>query len=797
LTDRDQLVREIEELRLRLDEAEQTLEAIRCGAVDSIVVEGPEGPRVFALDAAAQSYRVLVEAMNEGAATLSEGGIILYSNGRFAGMLQAPLEQVIGSRIRDAVAPGWRSALEGLMQEAWAGESKGEIRLLTKGGSELPAYMSLSRVDDSGRRALCLVATDLTEQKRSQEMLATEKLTRLVLEQAAEAVVVCDAEGKIIRAGRAAEELSSHRVRALFDELYVIELAAESEDRERASGANRATGVAAQTLRGRVLRAAPGALRRPDGSLVHLLVSATALRGSDDQVIGCVISMVDVTRNRLAEEELARAKARLEMAQEAARIGTFEWDFATDQVLVTEGLAKVFGVRLEELSRYQLWQRRVHPDDVERVEQLLGRVAAGYASYETEYRIVWPDGSVHWVGARGRVQRDPRGRPTGLVGANMDLTELKRAEEEVREADRNKSHFMAMLSHELRNPLAPITNSLYILDRADPGGEQARRARSILKRQVGHLSRLIDDLLDVTRVASGKMQLKREPIELGELVRRTLEDHRSAFVANGVALEVFTCDTPVPCWGDGTRIAQVLGNLLQNAAKFTPRGGRTRVTLERTAAEAVIRVEDNGAGIAKEILPRIFEPFSQGDRTLDRSVGGLGLGLSLVKGLAEMHGGSVSARSEGPGKGAEFAVRLPLEEVAAEPRRPPPDAAERRVRRVLIIEDDVDSADSLREALELGEHAVEVAHDGPEGLAKARRFLPEVVFCDIGLPGMNGYQVAQAMRTDPSLASALLVAITGYASGADLATAKSAGFDRHLAKPPAISELERILASAG
>jgi PAS domain S-box-containing protein len=382
-----------------------------------------------------------------------------------------------------------------------------------------------------------------------------------------------------------------------------------------------------------------------------------------------------------------------------------------------------------------------------------------------------------------------------------DITERKRAEDAVREAnarlteaDRRRSEFLGMLSHELRNPLTPVRNSLYILDRATPGGEQARRAHSVIDRQVGHLGRLVDDLLDVTRIDQGKIRLQRTRIDLVDLVRRTVEDHRSVLEEHEVAVEL----PKEAIWfnGDPTRLAQVLGNLLNNAAKFTPLDGKVSVSLTRAEGCAVLEVSDAGLGIDSETLERLFEPFAQADRSLDRSRGGLGLGLALVKGLVELHGGEVSAHSDGPGQGARFSIKLPLEEhVAAAQHSPQPHARARAGRKVLIIEDNRDAADSLSEVLKLSGHRVAVAYTGDAGLAKAREFRPEVVLCDIGLPGMDGYSVAKAMRVEPALKSVTLVALTGYVGSEDVAKSREAGFDHHLAKPPSLEALEQVLSS--
>jgi PAS domain S-box-containing protein len=390
-------------------------------------------------------------------------------------------------------------------------------------------------------------------------------------------------------------------------------------------------------------------------------------------------------------------------------------------------------------------------------------------------------------------------RERGFILYLRDVTERKKAEEALRDADRRKNESLAMLSHELRNPLTPIKNSLFILERADPAGGQARRAKNVLDRQVGLLARLVDDLLDITRISRGKIQLQRSRLELGGLLRRTAEDHASLFTTGGVKFEIHTEGGPLWVNGDSARIAQAVGNLLQNAAKFTPRGGRVLVSLEPAPSEpmAVIRVSDTGIGFNDRSVERLFQPFEQAEPSLDRSQGGLGLGLALVKGLIESHGGSVAARSEGPGRGAEFVIRLPLDEVPELVAAPESKKVASMSRRVLVIEDNVDAADSLREVLAFSAHQVEVAYTGPEGLKKAEEFKPEVVLCDIGLPEMDGYEVAKAFRKhpNPSLRSVYLVALTGHALPEDIAKATQDGFDHHLPKPPNLDKLERILAN--
>ncbi len=380
----------------------------------------------------------------------------------------------------------------------------------------------------------------------------------------------------------------------------------------------------------------------------------------------------------------------------------------------------------------------------------------------------------------------------------FDVTERRAAEQALRDAERRKDEFLALLSHELRNPLAPIVAGLHVMEHSEPGGPECVRARGVIERQVGHLVRLVDDLLDVTRVTRGKVHLRRSRLDLGALVSQAAEDNAAMFAERGVALQV---TTPAPgalrVDADGARLSQVLGNLLQNACKFTPRGGRVTVTASEDGGRAVVRVRDTGVGIPGDVLPRLFQPFTQAESSLARTGGGLGLGLSLVKGLVELHGGTVRAASGGEGEGAELTVELPLEGLLTSVAPQPRDLPVGPPRRVLVVEDNEDAAETLADVLRLGGHDVEVARDGMEGLRRAAEWRPDVVLCDIGLPGVDGYEVARRLRADAAVErGTLLVALTGYALPEDLRRAHDAGFDAHLSKPARLEDIEAILARA-
>jgi len=382
-----------------------------------------------------------------------------------------------------------------------------------------------------------------------------------------------------------------------------------------------------------------------------------------------------------------------------------------------------------------------------------------------------------------------------IATVEFDITDRKRSEEALREANRRKDEFLAVLSHELRNPLAPIRNSLYILDHADAAGQQARQAKEVIARQVTQVARLVDDLLEVTRIARGRIHIQRTRLDLARLVGRVGEDHRTLMQGRQVE---FLIDLPrQSVWvdGDETRLAQVVSNLLQNAAKFTPAGGQVALSVVPVGNEVEVWVRDSGAGIEPGLVEQIFEPFMQAKQTLARTEGGLGLGLALVKGLTELHGGSVQARSPGEGKGAEFVVRLPsVSPPATRPGETGHAALAKRSRRVLVVDDNRDEADSLAQVVQMFGHKAEVALDGKSAIAKVTANPPDVVLCDIGLPGMSGYDVARALHMDLGLNGVQLFAVTGYAQPADRNRAAEAGFAALLAKPPDLSELERLLA---
>ena len=516
-----ELETELAELRQRLQEAEDTLSAIRSGEVDALVISTAEGEQVYTLQGAEHSYRVLVESMTEGAMTLVEDGTILYCNRHLADMLGTTLEALLGSSLRPYLAEEDLHRFDGLLLRGMVGLSRGEVRLRRSGNVLVPVQLSISALDVQGVRGLCVIATDLTEQKRNADILAAERLARSILEQAADAIVVCGPSGVIIRASVSACRLAGEDCVGMpFHTAFPLrqgEGAAEFDP----------------TSVGCLLQSVEAYLPGPssDGPR-HLLVSAAPLQNATGEGLGCVITMADITARKAAEDALKLA-------------------------------------------------------------------------------------------------------------------------------DRRKDEFLATLSHELRNPLAPVSNALRILQLKGPDEPEQIWARQIIERQVRQMTRLIDDLLDVSRITRDRVELRREKVDLTKILEEVVETCRPLIVEEGHDLAVNLPAETIELDADATRLAQVFSNLLNNAAKYTPAGGRIDLGAKRDGDEALVLIRDNGMGIPPEMLPKIFELFLQVDRSLTRARGGLGIGLTLVKRLVELHDGSVEARSDGLGKGSEFVVRLP------------------------------------------------------------------------------------------------------------------------------------------
>jgi PAS domain S-box-containing protein len=487
---------------------------------------------------------------------------------------------------------------------------------------------------------------------------------------------------------------------------------------------------------------------------------------------------------------LEETASRLELTLEAAKLGDWTWEPGDDMVTFSSRAAEIFGIPPGRHTTWTRMQAMLHDDDRDVTARAVERAVAERSQYDVTYRVRRPTGDEVWVSAKGRAHYDAAGTAISMYGVVQDVTEGKRLQQELErraaelaEADRKKDDFIALLAHELRNPLAPVRTALQVMRLAAGDAVAIERARAIMDRQLGHMVRLIDDLLDASRIGRNKLFLQRGRVVLADAVGHAVEASAPAIEAGGHELEVRLPSSPVVLDADLTRLAQIFGNLLSNSARYTERGGRIRLVAEREGVEVVVRVEDNGIGIPADALPRVFDMFAQLDRRQEKAGGGLGIGLALVRGLVEGHGGTVVARSEGVGRGSVFEVRLP---VMAEDRREAegePTMAAATRKRVLVADDSADGAELMGELLHLLGHEAHIVHDGDEAVAAAERLRPDLILMDIGMPRMDGLEATRRIRAEPWGAAIRIVALTGWGQDADRERSRQAGCNGHLVKP--------------
>ncbi|HEY5452687.1 MAG TPA: ATP-binding protein [Polyangia bacterium] len=543
---------------------------------------------------------------------------------------------------------------------------------------------------------------------------------------------------------------------------------------------------------------------RPDGS-VRLLHSWLNFEpAADGKTIRAFGTCQDITERNLAEMEIKRARAQLQLVADTTPALIARYDRDRRVVWANKSYAARFGKTPEELVGAHVADL-VGEAAFRVVDKLSERVFAG-ETIQTVLEIPYAGGH-RWVHAAVAPTLDAAGVADGSVVVLTDVTESRHLEQEreralneLREVDRRKDEFLAMLSHELRNPLAPILSAVQVLDHLE-AGDQATAAeyRDVIARQAKHMKRLLDDLLDVSRVSQGKVQLQKQRLDLNGLLVQAVEISRPMMIEKRHELSIVLSPQPIELEADPTRLLQVFDNLMNNAAKYTSAGGHIAIVSAVENGEALVTVRDDGIGMTADLLARAFDLFVQGTPSLDRTQGGLGIGLTLVQTLIRMHGGSVRAFSEGPGHGSQLVVRLPLapptKPRAASPA-PSPRAGPGTPLRVLVVDDNVDAAKTLAKLLELRGHEVSLAHDGPAALAAAAAAPPDLVLLDIGLPGMDGYAVAARLRA-AGHAGAALVALTGYGREEDVQRSRDAGFDHHLVKPIDFGQLQRIVLEVG
>jgi len=543
----------------------------------------------------------------------------------------------------------------------------------------------------------------------------------------------------------------------------------------------------------RTLRAGEREIRSTDDR--WYIARIAPYRTVEDKIDGIVFTFVDITERRHTEHNLRQAHERFELAVEGSRDVIWDWNIITGEIYFSDRIYDLLSESARQFARgftWRDWQALIHPQDRARVVKETERyLETRDKVYNVDYRVGGKEGAYRWVNSRGQALWDPSGKSTRMAGSLTDISDRKKLDEDLMASDRRKDEFLAMLSHELRNPLAPMTGALELMKSAtDRDTEQ--RALHVLERQVGQIVRMVDDLLDISRMAVGKLSLRMTRADLATVVEFALETCRPMINAAAHRLTVSLPSEPLYLNADVARLAQVLANLLNNSIKYTPSGGEIRLSASREGDDAVIRVQDNGMGIAPADLSRIFDIFTQGD-TRSRPLGGLGIGLSLVKQLVEMHGGTVSAQSGGLGKGSEFVVRVPLsanqdDQVTANEEAK---IAKAVPRRILVVDDNQHAAEILTKWLNLEGHSVKTALNGASAIEKALVFKPEVVCLDISLPDISGYDVAARLRGD--LPELLIIAISGWLQESESQNAKEI-INHYLLKPVDFKDLRAKIA---
>lgn len=700
------------------------------------------------------------------------------------------------------------------------GDFRGEVVVRCRDGRPLTVEASSRVVRGPDGEVVRLVNTarDITERKKAEgerELLlsrieAEKQLLQAILGSMTDEVWFCDMTGRVTLMNQAARmglgfsAADGKNYGDVADALKILESDGTPRPRENSP--------LGRALKGETVRGEESIRHKETCELRYRSYISVPVRDNAGQIMGSIAVSRDITDRKRAEEALRESEERFRVAQDISPDGFTilhpvrdEHGVVTDFTWVYENatIARINGTDPQQIAGKRLLDLFPGHHGTPIFEAYWHVAATGEsqileeASYqgETIPTLTW-----------FRLVVVPMGEYIAVHA--QDITERKKAEASLREgeqrarvlvaeleeADRNKNQFISVLSHELRNPLAVIVASLSLLEVAR-SPQQISVANESVKRQVGQLTKLVDDLLDLTRINQNKIKLKMENVNLNDILKHVSQDLEPGYAAKSIQLRVELPPEPVFLSADPVRISQIVGNLLQNGLKYTQEAGDVALSLETENREAVIRVRDNGMGINRELLEHIFEPFTQADTSLDRSKGGgLGLGLSIVKGIAELHGGSVAAFSEGIGKGSIFTVRLP---VLAQPTDTWSSAAvtkQARNYRILVIDDHKDLTDVLCTLLGALGHQTQAAYNGTEGIAAAKKTHPDVILCDIGLPGLNGYEVAKALKADAELKETFLIALTGYAGQDDVERAKDAGFDRHLAKPVDMQALKNALA---
>ena len=750
----------------------------------------------------------IIESSDDAIVSKSLGGIIQSWNAAAERLFGYTAEQAVGRHI-SLVIPSERIAEEDhIVASLKAGKriEHFETERLRSDGSRILVSLTISPIKDDGGNVIgaSKIVRDVTRQRQSEqrerqlleEAAAANAKFHALFEQGALFAAIMDVNGTTVEANRLSWEACGYsREQIIGKPFWQGPWWSPSTSLQEQIEAAAAQAAAGQTFRAEM------PYFKADGRECVVAVTIQPIKDERGHVHFLALSGVDITDRVRAEAEREKFVTLIESSTDFIGI----CDLQGVPSFVNRAGLEMVGLDTIEDARHTPVASFFFPEDQPRVMQEFfpSVLEKGHGEIEVRFRH-FKTGEARWMAYKVLTLPDAAGRPVAFATVSQDVTERKRLEENLRklaadlsEADRRKNEFLAMLAHELRNPLAPISNAVRALRVGGHDEAALRSAPEMLERQVGHMARLVDDLLDMSRITRGRIELRKERVELAPIVDQAVDAVRALYKTMNHQLTVTLPLTPVHLNADPTRLAQVVGNLLNNACKFTDKGGHVWLTVEREGEQVVVRVRDNGIGIAAEHLPSLFEMFAQVDTSLERSRGGLGIGLTLVKTLVEMHGGTVHAHSDGPGRGSEFAVRLPIlaatSRSISEPAVSEPSQAAGR--RILVVDDSEDGAETLAMLLQFGGHETHKAHDGAEAIDLAERLRPDAVLLDIGLPGMNGYEVCRRIRKEPWGKEMVLVALTGWGQEEDRLRSKEAGFDAHMVKPVDFRVLLRLLAS--
>lgn len=810
----DELRRENEQLRQKLAEADNTIEAIRGGEVDAFVVTEGDTQRVYTLEGADRPYRLLIERMQQGGVTLTVDGDIAYCNRGFADMLERPHHELIGVPFGQFVEMDEAECYESLVDKGRSASVQAEAHLITRHGRRLPVQLMFSPLDPDSGVAIGVLITDLTSQRSYEQLQEVTRQWRIdeeryrtlfhsidegfcVLELLYDAAGLCD-DYRFVEVNPAFEKhtgfvnAQGHRVRELVPDIEP-EWFAIYDKVLQTGEPNRFVNESAEMAR---------------------WYSVYAFRLETAQERRVAILFTDITKQRNAELKLREAQSRLDSTLAAAEIGTWEFDIENDRVMADSNLARMYGVTTSERRHLPLaaFLVAIHSEDRPQVEKVIDLAIRTADTLDTSYRIAVEGRAVRHVMVRGRIERNEAGEAVRLPGVVIDITAQRMAEQSLRaseqslraiaqdleDADRRKDQFLATLAHELRNPLAPIKAAAQLMQSAEQDSQQIGELSALVERQADQMVRLIDDLMDVSRISRGKFKLKIAPVHLQSIVSFAVEA-AVPFIGNSQqVLHLEQADEDLFVSGDAARLTQVVSNILNNAAKYTPASGEIWLTLHREDTHAIISVRDNGIGLDEASRERVFEMFEQVDASKERGQSGLGIGLSLAKTLVDLHCGSISVVSPGLGQGCCFEVHLPLlldfhPETSAGMQTDETQDMPTRSLRILVVDDTRAIRFVLKSMLEKMGHIVTEAVNGQEGIEAATESQPDIVFSDISMPIMNGHELARAIRSDSRLSKVKLVALTGFGQLADRDHAMSSGFDEHIVKPVDARKLRQLI----